>query len=100
MQVNVTRVGVVALYEKKSEVTFSQSIKRHINYIFIEMHQSDDKLCTFWNSTCDFLMAEHIRFVHPVLIVHLACLFSMMYKFSMVPTDYYYNTPTSHFSSR
>ena len=36
----------------------------------------------------DGLMAEHIHFAHPVLIVHLACLFSMMYKFSLVPDDF------------
>jgi len=83
-------VGVVALSEKKitGHIFTVDKGALHINYIFIEIHQSIDKLSTFWNSTCDFLMAEHIRFAHPVLIVPLACLFSMMYKFSMVQNDF------------
>jgi len=38
----------------------------------------------------DGLTAEHIRFAHPVLLVHLARLglFSLLYKFSMVPDDF------------
>ena len=79
-------VGVVALSEKITLHIFTvDKGALHMNYIFIEIHH---KLSTFWNSTCDFFMAEHIRFAHPVLIVPLACLFSMMYKFSMVPNDF------------
>jgi len=36
----------------------------------------------------DGLMAEHLLFAHLVLSVHLAFLFSMLYKHSMVPDDF------------
>ena len=34
------------------------------------------------------LMAEHICLAHTVLLVHLSCLFTMLYKHSMVPDDF------------
>ena len=36
----------------------------------------------------DGLMAEHVYFAHPALLVHLSCLFSMLYKHSIVPDDF------------
>ena len=36
----------------------------------------------------DGLMTKHICFAHPVLLVHLSCLFTMLYKHSMVPDDF------------
>jgi len=36
----------------------------------------------------DGLVAEHIRFAHPILHDHTVCLFLMMYKHSIVPDDF------------
>ena len=36
----------------------------------------------------DGLMAEHICFAHPILTVHLSCLFTMLYKHSLVPDEF------------
>jgi len=33
------------------------------------------------------LMADHIYFAHPVLLVYLSCLFTMLCKHSVVPGD-------------
>jgi len=37
----------------------------------------------------DSLKAENIHLAHPILLDHLVCLFLMMYKYSMVPDDFY-----------
>ena len=58
-------------------------------FITVELvHQCIEGLKNGKAASVDGLTAEHIYFAHPISSVHLALLFVILYKRSMVPEDF------------
>ena len=75
---------------KEFESVFPEILRDEFTYS-VDIHEIEygiAKLKLNKASGIDGLMAEHIKYSHPALIVHLKLLFWLIMKFSFVPDDF------------